>query len=184
MKKNKIKVLFFLFFSFLLISCSENKDIKIKIKENKIEEIKNSPLAKMSVENILNDFIINSEKHKIKLGKFDRLSVENKSFYHAQIESKDKASYTVNFEGIDIEGLYMKTEMINGTDLATIEEMAINLIEISDNEIKYDEAREIYNEILATIKENELSNKIKYKNGISYGIQIEQDTGELIFFAQ
>lgn len=184
MKNMRIIWIGLLFLSLIFTSCN-NEDLKIKIKEEKIEEIpKNSPLTNMSIDNIVNNFEENSKRHKIEIEKFSKLNLENKSFYYSKIGIKEDSAYTINFEGIDIQGLYMKTGMKNGTELAMIEEMVINLIEVSDSTIKEEEARKIYNEILATMKEEELSNELKYKNGILYGIKIDQNTGELIFFAQ
>ena len=78
----------------------------------------------------------------------------------------------------------MKIGLVTGTDLGTIEDLVVNLIEVSDENIKDEEARKLYAEILAGMKEGSLSNELSYKNTIKYAITISKDTGELIFIAQ
>ena len=108
---------------------------------------------------------------------------ENQNFYMAEITSKADSSYTISYQGIDIKGLVLKVGVVNNSDLAMIEDMVVNLIEISDKKIAEDEARAIYTELLSEIKEDKLSNSAKYKNGITYSVKIEK-TGALIFSAQ
>ena len=136
-----------------------------------------------SIERIISDFEINSKKNKIDIDKFENLKYENQNFYMAEIISKADSNYTILYQGIDIKGLVLKVGVVNNSDLVIIEDMVVNLIEVSDKRIIEDEARVLYAGLLSDIKENKLSNSIKYKNGITYAIQIER-TGILIFSAQ
>ena len=108
---------------------------------------------------------------------------ENQNFYMAEIPSKADSNYTISYQGIDIKGLVLKVGVVNNSDLAMIEDMVVNLIEVSDKRIVEDEARAIYAGLLSDIKEDKLSNSAKYKNGITYSVKIEK-TGALIFSAQ
>ena len=62
--------------------------------------------------------------------------------------------------------------------------MVINLIQVSDENIKESEARLIYTKILATLGDKELSSLLTYINGITYGIRIDSVTSEFIFYAR
>ena len=131
----------------------------------------------------ISDFEIISKENKIKLDKFENLKYENQNFYMAEIPSKADSNYTISYQGIDIKGLVLKVGVVNNSDLAMIEDMVVNLIEVSDKRIVEDEARAIYAGLLSDIKEDKLSNSAKYKNGITYSVKIEK-TGALIFSAQ
>ena len=95
---------------------------------------------------------------------------------------KESSNYVLEYIGIDVTGLFVNVDMETGTNLGMVETIVVNLIEISDNEIKEEEARKLYAEILAGMKQEELSNTIVYKNGIKYGIQIAAETGKVTFF--
>ena len=88
----------------------------------------------------------------------------------------------LEYTGIDVTGLFVNIDMETATDLGMVETIVVNLIEISDNGIKEEEARKLYTEILASMKQNELSNTVVYNNGIKYGIQISAETGKVTFF--
>jgi len=135
-------------------------------------------------ENFSPDFEIISKENKIKLDKFENLKYENQNFYMAEIPSKADSNYTISYQGIDIKGLVLKVGVVNNSDLAMIEDMVVNLIQVSDENIKDSEARAIYTKILSNLGEKELSSLLTYTNGIIYGIRIDPATGELIFFAR
>jgi len=80
--------------------------------------------------------------------------------------------------------LFLKVNNVNGANLGIIENMVVNLIQVSDENIKDSEARAIYTKILSNLGEKELSSLLTYTNGIIYGIRIDPATGELIFFAR
>ena len=120
-----------------------------------------------SIERIISDFEINSKKNKIDIDKFENLKYENQNFYMAEIISKADSNYTILYQGIDIKGLVLKVGVVNNSDLVIIEDMVVNLIEVSDKRITEDEARVLlYAGLLSDIKENKLSNSIKYKNDL------------------
>ena len=73
---------------------------------------------------------------------------------------------------------------MDGANLGIIENMVVNLIQVSDEKINESEARVIYTKILASMGEKELSSLLTYTNGIIYGIRIDSATGEFIFFAR
>ena len=73
---------------------------------------------------------------------------------------------------------------MDGANLGIIENMVVNLIQVSDEKINDSEARAIYTKILASMREKELSSLLSYTNGIIYGIRIDSITGEFIFFAR
>ena len=87
---------------------------------------------------------------------------------------------------IKIENGQTQFHMLNkpGANLGIIENMVVNLIQVSDENIKDSEARAIYTKILSNLGEKELSSLLTYTNGIIYGIRIDSVTGELIFFAR
>ena len=124
-----------------------------------------------------------SEKVQNEINKFEKLKYENQNFYKAEIMTKEDSNYTISSHGIDIKGLVLKVGTVSNSDLGIIEDMVVNLIEVSDKRIMEDEARILYAQLLSDIKDDKLSNSIKYKNGITYAIQVER-TGVLIFSAQ
>ena len=65
-----------------------------------------------------------------------------------------------------------------------IENMVVNLIQVSDENIKDSEARVIYAKILSNLGEKELSGLLTYTNKITYGVRIDPLTSEFIFFAK
>ena len=126
---------------------------------------------------------MSSKRNKIEINKFEKLKYENQNFYKAEIMTKEDSNYTISSHGIDIKGLVLKVGTVSNSDLGIIEDMVVNLIEVSDKRIVEDEARAIYAGLLSDIKEDKLSNSAKYKNGITYSVKIEK-TGALIFSAQ
>ena len=135
-----------------------------------------------SIEKVIEDFEEIPKKNRITIEKFEKLEFENKNFYSSRIVVKESSNYVLEYIGIDVTGLFVNVDMETGTDLGMVETIVVNLIEISDNEIKEEEARKLYAEILAGMKQEELSNTIVYKNGIKYGIQIAAETGKVTFF--
>ena len=167
--KSKKKWLIAFFLMLILLSCGkkENKGSNVENKSNTEQsEDQLVTFKDKSIERVISDFEIISKENKIKLDKFENLKYENQNFYMA-----------------DIKGLVLKVGVVNNSDLAMIEDMVVNLIEVSDKRIVEDEARAIYAGLLSDIKEDKLSNSAKYKNGITYSVKIEK-TGALIFSAQ
>lgn len=184
--KSKKKWLIAFFLMLILLSCGkkENKGSNVENKSNTEQsEEQLSTFKDKSIERVISDFEIISKENKIKLDKFENLKYENQNFYMAEIPSKADSNYTISYQGIDIKGLVLKVGVVNNSDLAMIEDMVVNLIEVSDKRIVEDEARAIYAGLLSDIKEDKLSNSSKYKNGITYSVKIEK-TGALIFSAQ
>ena len=177
--KSKKKWLIAFFLMLILLSCGkkENKGSNVENKSNTEQsEDQLVTFKDKSIERVISDFEIISKENKIKLDKFENLKYENQNFYMAEIPSKADSNYTISYQGI-------KVGVVNNSDLAMIEDMVVNLIEVSDKRIVEDEARAIYAGLLSDIKEDKLSNSAKYKNGITYSVKIEK-TGALIFSAQ
>ncbi len=138
-----------------------------------------------TIEKVIEDFGNISKKNKIGIETFEKLDFENRNFFSSKITLKKSSSYVIEYVGIDVTGLFVNIDMeTTGTDLGMVESMVVNLIEVSDDQIKEDEARQLYSEILATMKKNELTNTMVYKNGMKYGIQISSKTGKVTFFIQ
>ena len=78
----------------------------------------------------------------------------------------------------------MKVGKVDGANLGMIENMVVNLIQVSDENIKEPEARMIYTKILSNLGEKELSGLLTYSNNITYGVRIDSGTSEFIFFAK
>ena len=184
--KSKKKWLIAFFLMLILLSCGkkENKGSNVENKSNTEQSDEQlSTFKDKSIERVISDFEIISKENKIKLDKFENLKYENQNFYMAEIPSKADSNYTISYQGIDIKGLVLKVGVVNNSDLAMIEDMVVNVIEVSDKRIVEDEARAIYAGLLSDIKEDKLSNSAKYKNGITYSVKIEK-TGALIFSEQ
>ncbi|RRD38429.1 lipoprotein [Leptotrichia sp. OH3620_COT-345] len=183
--RNRKNWLIFFFLILIFVSCEKKMD---KEMENKLKNEEKSVQSKIftdkSVEKVIQEFEMNSKKRKISIQKFEKLTFENKNYYHSKINIKRNSAYTINYDGIDVTSLVVKIGVVTGTDLGTIEDLVINLIEVSDGNITEEEARGLYAEILARMEENTLSSELVYKNSIKYGITISKETGELIFVAQ
>ena len=149
------------------------------------KEYNNQDIFKdLPLEKVRERFDIMSKKNKIKLKKFERLNYDGKSFYYSEVVNNERTSYTIEYIGIDVRGLFFKVNSINAENLFVIQNFIINLIEVSDAKIKKAEANAIYEELLEKMQQGELFSKTDYKNGIIYGLQIDSQKGELIFFAQ
>ena len=184
--KNRKKRIIMFFLILIFLSCGKKENIKDKAEnKNNAEQIEDQLVTfkDESIEKVINDFEVSSKRNKIEINKFEKLKYENQNFYKAEIMTKEDSNYTISSHGIDIKGLVLKVGTVSNSDLGIIEDMVVNLIEVSDKRIMEDEARILYAQLLSDIKEDKLSNSIKYKNGITYAIQVER-TGVLIFSAQ
>lgn len=181
---NKIKIILLIILIFInILSCDLKKEKNDK--DTLKKEYNNQDIFKdLPLEKVRERFDIMSKKNKIKLKKFERLNYDGKSFYYSEVVNNERRSYTIEYIGIDVRGLFFKVNSINAENLFVIQNFIINLIEVSDAKIKKAEANAIYEELLEKMQQGELFSKTDYKNGIIYGLQIDSQKGELIFFAQ
>ena len=179
-------ILLFLFI--FLIGCDKKESVK-KEKKNNLENIqsktaKENIFSNNSIEKIIETFSKKSKENKISIENFEKLTYENKNYYYAKIHSRGDAIYALDYRGISATSIFLKVNNVNGANLGIIENMVVNLIQVSDENIKDSEARAIYTKILSSLGEKELTSLLTYTNGIIYGIRIDSVTGELIFFAR
>lgn len=181
---NKIKIILLIILIFInILSCDLKKEKNDK--DTLKKEYNNQDIFKdLPLEKVRERFDIMSKKNKIKLKRFERLNYDGKSFYYSEVVNNERTSYTIEYIGIDVRGLFFKVNSINVENLFVIQNFIINLIEVSDAKIKKAEANAIYEELLEKMQQGELFSKTDYKNGIIYGLQIDSQKGELIFFAQ
>lgn len=181
---NKIKIILLIILIFInILSCDLKKEKNDK--DTLKKEYNNQDIFKdLPLEKVRERFDIMSKKNKIKLKKFERLNYDGKSFYYSEVVNNERTIYTIEYIGIDVRGLFFKVNSINAENLFVIQNFIINLIEVSDAKIKKVEANAIYEELLEKMQQGELFSKTDYKNGIIYGLQIDSQKGELIFFAQ
>ena len=183
---NKKLGLFLLFLFVFIIGCSKKES---KEKEKKHDNVQNKTtkenvFSNNSIEKIIETFSKKSKDNKISIGDFEKLVYENKNYYYAKIHSKGDAIYALDYSGISATSIFLKVSKVDGANLGIIENMVVNLIQVSDEKINESEARVIYTKILASMGEKELSSLLTYTNGIIYGIRIDSITGEFIFFAR
>ena len=178
--------LFLLFLFVFIIGCSKKES---KEKEKKHDNVQNKTtkenvFSNKSIEKIIETFTKKSKENKISIGNFEKLVYENKNYYYAKIHSRGDAIYALDYSGISATSIFLKVSKVDGANLGIIENMVVNLIQVSDEKINDTEARAIYTKILASMREKELSSLLSYTNGIIYGIRIDSITGEFIFFAR
>ena len=183
---NKKLGLFLLFLFVFIIGCSKKES---KEKEKKHDNVQNKTtkenvFSNKSIEKIIETFTKKSKENKISIGNFEKLVYENKNYYYAKIHSRGDAIYALDYSGISATSIFLKVSKVDGANLGIIENMVVNLIQVSDEKINDTEARAIYTKILASMREKELSSLLAYTNGIIYGIRIDSITGEFIFFAR
>lgn len=183
---NKKLGLFLLFLFVFIIGCSKKES---KEKEKKHVNVQNKTtkenvFSNKSIEKIIETFTKKSKENKISIGNFEKLVYENKNYYYAKIHSRGDAIYALDYSGISATSIFLKVSKVDGANLGIIENMVVNLIQVSDEKINDSEARAIYTKILASMREKELSSLLSYTNGIIYGIRIDSITGEFIFFAR
>lgn len=183
---NKKLGLFLLFLFVFIIGCSKKES---KEKEKKHDNVQNKTtkenvFSNKSIEKIIETFMKKSKENKISIGNFEKLVYENKNYYYAKIHSRGDAIYALDYSGISATSIFLKVSKVDGANLGIIENMVVNLIQVSDEKINDSEARAIYTKILASMREKELSSLLSYTNGIIYGIRIDSITGEFIFFAR
>ena len=183
---NKKLGLFLLFLFVFIIGCSKKES---KEKEKKHDNVQNKTtkenvFSNKSIEKIIETFTKKSKDNKISIGNFEKLVYENKNYYYAKIHSRGDAIYALDYSGISATSIFLKVSKVDGANLGIIENMVVNLIQVSDEKINDSEARAIYTKILASMREKELSSLLSYTNGIIYGIRIDSITGEFIFFAR
>lgn len=178
--------LFLLFLFVFIIGCSKKES---KEKEKKHDSVQNKTtkenvFSNKSIEKIIETFTKKSKENKISIGNFEKLVYENKNYYYAKIHSRGDAIYALDYSGISATSIFLKVSKVDGANLGIIENMVVNLIQVSDEKINDTEARAIYTKILASMREKELTSLLSYTNGIIYGIRIDSITGEFIFFAR
>ena len=183
---NKKLGLFLLFLFVFIIGCSKKES---KEKEKKHDSVQNKTtkenvFSNKSIEKIIETFTKKSKENKISIGNFEKLVYENNNYYYAKIHSRGDAIYALDYSGISATSIFLKVSKVDGANLGIIENMVVNLIQVSDEKINDTEARAIYTKILASMREKELSSLLSYTNGIIYGIRIDSITGEFIFFAR
>ena len=183
---NKKLGLFLLFLFVFIIGCSKKES---KEKEKKHDNVQNKTtkenvFSNKSIEKIIETFTKKSKENKISIGNFEKLVYENKNYYYAKIHSRGDAIYALDYSGISATSIFLKVSKVDGANLGIIENMVVNLIQVSDEKINDSEARAIYTKILASMREKELTSLLSYTNGIIYGIRIDSITGEFIFFAR
>ena len=183
---NKKLGLFLLFLFVFIIGCSKKES---KEKEKKHDNVQNKTtkenvFSNKSIEKIIETFTKKSKENKISIGNFEKLVYENKNYYYAKIHSRGDAIYALDYSGISATSIFLKVSKVDGANLGIIENMVVNLIQVSDEKINDSEARAIYTKILASMREKELSSLLSYTNGIIYGIRIDSITGEFIFLAR
>lgn len=183
---NKKLGVFLLFVFIFLIGCSKKENDE---KEKEHSNVQNKTaqeniFSNNSIEKIIETFAKKSKVNKISIGNFEKLVYENKNYYYAKIHSRGDAIYALDYSGISATSIFLKVSKVDGANLGIIENMVVNLIQVSDEKINESEARIIYTKILASMGEKELSSLLTYANGIIYGVRIDSATGEFIFFAR
>ena len=178
-----------LLFLFIFMAGCDKKGSEAKEKRDNPENIqsktaKENIFSNNSIEKIIETFSKKSKENKISIENFEKLTYENKNYYYAKIHSRGDAIYALDYSGLSATSIFLKVNNVNGANLGIIENMVVNLIQVSDENIKDSEARAIYTKILSNLGEKELSSLLTYTNGIIYGIRIDPATGELIFFAR
>ncbi|WP_071123704.1 lipoprotein [Leptotrichia massiliensis] len=183
---NKSRVVILLFLFVFMVGCGkkENEEKKKNPENVQNKTTKENIFSNNSIEKIIETFSTKSKDNKISIGDFEKLVYENKNYYYAKIHSKGDAVYALDYSGISATSIFLKVGKVDGANLAIIENMVINLIQVSDENIKESEARLIYTKILATLGDKELSSLLTYTNGITYGIRIDSVTSEFIFYAR
>ena len=181
---NKSRVVILLFLFVFMVGCGkkENEEKKKNSENVQNKTTKENIFSNNSIEKIIETFSTKSKDNKISIGDFEKLVYENKNYYYAKIHSKGDAVYALDYSGISATSIFLKVGKVDGANLAIIENMVINLIQVSDENIKESEARLIYTKILATLGDKELSSLLTYTNGITYGIRIDSVTSEFIFY--
>ena len=187
MLKKKMNIL--LLFLFIFMMGCEKKGNEKKEKKKNFENLQSKTaqeniFSNNSIEKIIEIFSKKSKSNKISIENFEKLTYENKNYYYAKIHSRGNAVYALDYSGLSATSIFLKVNNVNGANLGIIENMVVNLIQVSDENIKDSEARAIYTKILSNLGEKELSSLLTYTNGIIYGIRIDPATGELIFFAR
>jgi hypothetical protein len=169
-----------------MVGCGkkENEEKKKNPENVQNKTTKENIFSNNSIEKIIETFSTKSKDNKISIGDFEKLVYENKNYYYAKIHSKGDAVYALDYSGISATSIFLKVGKVDGANLAIIENMVINLIQVSDENIKESEARLIYTKILANLGDKELSSLLRYANGITYGIRIDSVTSEFIFYAR
>ena len=178
-----------LLFLFIFMAGCDKKGSEAKEKRDNLENIqsktaKENIFSNNSIEKIIEIFSKKSKSNKVSIENFEKLTYENKNYYYAKIHSRGNAVYALDYSGLSATSIFLKVNNVNGANLGIIENMVVNLIQVSDENIKDSEARAIYTKILSNLGEKELSSLLTYTNGIIYGIRIDPATGELIFFAR
>ena len=183
---NKSRVVILLFLFVFMVGCGkkENEEKKKNPENVQNKTTKENIFSNNSIEKIIETFSTKSKDNKISIGDFEKLVYENKNYYYAKIHSKGDAVYALDYSGISATSIFLKVGKVDGANLAIIENMVINLIQVSDENIKESEARLIYTKILATLGDKELSSLLTYINGITYGIRIDSVTSEFVFYAR
>jgi len=161
-----------------VVSCNkkENESKKKNSENLQNKTTQENIFSNNSIEKIIETFSKKSKENRVSIGNFEKLAYENKNYYYARINSKSDAIYALDYSGISATSIFLKVGKVDGANLGIIENMVVNLIQVSDEKINESEARVIYTKILASMGEKELSSLLTYTNGIIYGIRIDSVT--------
>ncbi len=133
----------------------DKKGVKRKKKDNpeniQSKTAKENIFSNNSIEKIIEIFSKKSKSNKISIENFEKLTYENKNYYYAKIHSRGNAVYALDYSGLSATSIFLKVNNVNGANLGIIENMVVNLIQVSDENIKDSEARAIYTKILSNL---------------------------------
>lgn len=179
------KKIFLLFIILLLIvSCDKffnNKKSEIEYKD--IFE-KNKFVGK-NVEDVKKLVIEKSEKNGLKLTDFQTINFEQNRFYlYSYVIADNPIIYYIEYQNIDeAHSLVARISNINNENLDIVKDVIVNLIECTDTNITKMMAEDIFTELITKISEQSFSSFLLNNNNLSYGMQVEIETGDLIFVA-
>ena len=131
---NKSRVVILLFLFVFMVGCGkkENEEKKKNLENVQNKTTKENIFSNNSIEKIIETFSTKSKDNKISIGDFEKLVYENKNYYYAKIPSKGDAVYALDYSGISATSIFLKVGKVDGANLAIIENMVINLIQVSD----------------------------------------------------
>lgn len=179
-----IKILLIMSIFILVISCGNSRNNEKNIDNRDIYN--KNKFVGQNVDYIKNLIIEKSKKNGLELTEFETISYDiNRYYSYAYVVSNIPIVYYVEYQNIDeVHSLVARISDINNDNLDFIKEVVVNLIECTDTSITRMRAEEIFTELITKISEKSFSSFLLNNNNLSYGIQLELETGDLIFVAR
>ena len=153
----------------MLFSCGKNKETDEK------ELVQDNIFKNIDVEKLAIRIDMKAEEYDIKINGFKDLTMDNKAYFHSNLNGTEEESIMISYENLTPTGIFGKINMVNEENLEVVEKIAVVIIRASDTDITNDAAVNLYRQLLEKISDQKLTASVIYSNNLTYVIEIKED---------